>query len=75
MYDPDKVIWFHTEDRMIHPYEALKHMVAGRAELFFDGVVCYNDQIAIEAIRALHDCGVKVPQDVLVTGFEKNNLP
>lgn len=26
LYDPDKVVWFHTEDRKIHPYEAIREM-------------------------------------------------
>ena len=24
LYDPDKVVWFHTEDRRIHPYETVR---------------------------------------------------
>ena len=50
-YDPDKVVWFYTEDRALHPYEKLGQMVADG--VLMDGVVCYNDQIAFEVIRAL----------------------
>lgn len=30
----------------------------------------YNDEMAIGAIKALHDAGVRVPQDVRVVGFD-----
>ena len=29
LYDPDKVVWFHTEDRKLHPYEAIREMAGG----------------------------------------------
>lgn len=74
MYDPDKVVWFYTEDRTIHPYEQMRQMARQREQGFFDGVVCYNDQIAIEAIRALQEEGLSVPGDVSVTGFDDSYL-
>lgn len=74
LYDPDKVIWFYTEDRTIHPYEQMKQMARGRSQNYFDAVVCYNDQIAIEAIRALQEEGLSVPGDVSVTGFDNSYL-
>lgn len=74
LYDPDKVIWFYTEDRTIHPYEQMKQMARQLKENYFDGVVCYNDQIAIEAIRALQEEGISVPRDVAVTGFDNSYL-
>lgn len=36
----------------------------------FDGVVCVNDTAAIGALRGLRDCGVRVPDDVQVIGFD-----
>lgn len=36
----------------------------------FDGIFCGNDMIAIGAIKALHEKGLKVPQDVGVLGFD-----
>ncbi len=74
LYDPDKVVWFYTEDRTIQPYQQVREMARRRQENYFDAIVCYNDQIAIEAIRALQEEGLSVPGDVLVTGFDNSYL-
>lgn len=74
LYDPDKVIWFYTEDRTLQPYQQMRLLAANRRKQYFDGVVCYNDQIAIEVIRALMEEGVSVPAEVSVTGFDNSYL-
>jgi len=40
------------------------------AGLTFDGLVCRDDLAAIGALRALHERGVRVPEDVVVTGWD-----
>ena len=35
-----------------------------------DALVCSNDLLAIRALRAAHLCGLRVPQDIAVTGFD-----
>ena len=35
-----------------------------------DAVFCVTDEVAIGAMRALHDAGLRVPADVAVTGFD-----
>lgn len=70
MYDPDKVIWFYTEDREIHPYDKIRQMIHTNQKM--DGVVCYNDEIAMEVIRALRDAKVKVPEEVSVCGYDNS---
>lgn len=72
IYDPDKVIWFYTEDRAIHPYESIKKMT--EEDFPMDGVVCYNDQIAMKVIQALSDAGKKVPEDISVTGYDNSYI-
>jgi DNA-binding LacI/PurR family transcriptional regulator len=32
-----------------------------------------NDEMACAALRALHDAGLRVPEDVAVTGFDDNS--
>ena len=36
------------------------------------GIVCYNDQIAADVIRALEELGKKVPEDISVTGYDNS---
>lgn len=72
LYDPERVIWFYTEDRTIHPYECIRQMAARGNEM--DGVVCYNDQIAIEVIRGLAAEGLRVPEDISVTGYDNSQM-
>jgi LacI family transcriptional regulator len=36
----------------------------------FDAVFAANDNMAIGALEALRDCGIQVPQDVAVAGFD-----
>lgn len=36
----------------------------------FDGIVCFNDSLALGAIRALAQNDIRVPQDVSVIGFD-----
>lgn len=35
-----------------------------------DALLCLNDQLALGALRALHERGVRVPEDVAVIGFD-----
>ena len=71
-YDPDRVIWYYTEDRKVHPYESIYQMAVSHYPM--DAVVCYNDQIAIRVIQALNDAGLKVPEDVSVTGYDNSYI-
>lgn len=70
LYNPDDVIWFHTEDRTIKPFASLQEMVRQKRKI--DAVVCYNDQIAVEVIKALEECHLRVPEDVSVTGYDNS---
>jgi len=35
-----------------------------------DAVFCYNDLLALGAMRALHEAGLRIPEDVAVVGFD-----
>jgi LacI family transcriptional regulator len=37
-------------------------------------IVCVNDIMAVGALRELRECGIRVPQDVSVTGFDNVKL-
>ncbi len=72
MFDPDKIILFHTEDRMIKPAMMVERMILEKVPM--DALVCYNDEIALEVYLKLQELGVRVPEDVSVTGFDYSNI-
>ncbi|QEK10987.1 LacI family transcriptional regulator [Crassaminicella thermophila] len=49
-------------------YEVIKRLL--EKEIDFDALFCGNDLIAIEAIKALKQAGIKVPQEVGIVGFD-----
>ena len=68
LYEPDQVIWFHTEDRREKPSAALRQLRKQGREI--DGIVCYNDEIAIQVMESLKQEGLSVPEDLSVTGYD-----
>jgi GntR family transcriptional regulator of arabinose operon len=67
-YEPDNVIWFHTEDRSIKPAEAISLFIDEKKKM--DAIVCYNDMIAYEVIDILNKCGINIPEEISVTGYD-----
>lgn len=49
-------------------YEAAQRLLATHAP--FSGLVVANDQMALGAIRALREHGLRVPEDVSIVGFD-----
>jgi DNA-binding LacI/PurR family transcriptional regulator len=49
-------------------YEPVRELV--RRTRDFTAIFCFNDFSAVGAIRALHDEGLRVPEDVSVIGFD-----
>lgn len=49
-------------------YPGIQQLLMRRRD--FTAIVCFNDISAIGCIRALHDGGLRVPEDVSVVGFD-----
>src|SRR5215472_3800316 len=47
-------------------YEAMKHLL--QTDPAPDGIFCYNDPVAIGAMRAITEAGLRIPQDIAVVG-------
>ena len=69
-YDPDLVVWFHTEDRKSKPVLAVEQML--RRQIPVDAFVCYNDQIAMSVCQELKNLGKRIPEDISVTGYDNS---
>lgn len=68
LYDPDNIVWYHTEDREVKPFTVIRQMVESKKMI--DAIVCYNDEVAYKIIEKLGQIGVRVPEDISVTGFD-----
>lgn len=70
-------------DRIVTVYEStlgdLPAATAAAAELGSaanppDGVFCFNDLVAVGALMGFRRCGLKVPEDVAIVGFDNTPL-
>ncbi|SFN58570.1 GntR family transcriptional regulator, arabinose operon transcriptional repressor [Pseudobutyrivibrio sp. UC1225] len=71
-YNPDLVVWYHTKDRTMRPFEGMLHIL--ESGISCHAVVCYNDEIAADIIKGITGIGRQVPHDISVTGFDNSLL-
>lgn len=71
-YDPENIIWFYTEDRAVHPYVILQEMIKKGKSI--DAIVSYNDQVALHLVKAIKEMGLRVPEDISITGYDNSQL-
>jgi len=67
--------WFcrySTRERELKPVEFVQGLVSGADRP--TALVCYNDQIALQVLPVLERAGLRVPDDISVTGFDNSNL-
>ena len=66
-FDPSLVVdvigWFRSTGA-----EAMRTFL--RSGVAFDGLVGFNDSIALGAVRAMQEAGINVPDDVAVIGYD-----
>jgi LacI family transcriptional regulator len=53
-------------------YEAARELLASGEP--FDAIACANDKMAVGALRALNEAGLRVPEDVLLTGYDDEEI-
>lgn len=54
-------------------YEATRRMLSEASELP-DAIFCFNDNLAIGAIKALKEAGKKIPEEIAVVGFSETDM-
>lgn len=71
-YKTENVIWFNTEDKTFKPTADIVKIVGDKNRV--DGIVCYNDEIAVGIVDKLLAMGINIPEDISVTGFDDSYL-
>lgn len=59
-----------AEPHVAEAEDAMRRILARTGYEFPDAVVCMNDTLAVGAIKALRKAGLRVPEDVAVTGYD-----
>lgn len=65
----DPELFFFGDFAAEYSLVSVKRHVAARG-IDFDALVCLNDTMAIGCLHYFKDTGVRVPEDVIVTGFD-----
>jgi len=68
--DPELVVDGHF--RREEAYRAVRPVLANRPDL--DAVIAFNDRSALGALDAVLEVGLRVPQDVVITGFDDEEV-
>jgi len=66
-FDKERV--FFGEFRSIDGLHAVNQILKSKLELP-DAIICANDAMALTVINTLENHGIKVPDDIIVTGFD-----
>lgn len=64
----DRVLWYSTESREQTILLGLRRIVEG-----CDALVCYNDEVALQAVELLLKENIQVPQDIAVISFDNSS--
>lgn len=63
----DESLVYYANSSVLGGYHLMQDVMEERSD--FTNVFCYNDQMALGAIRAIEDAGKNVPGDISVCGF------
>jgi GntR family transcriptional regulator, arabinose operon transcriptional repressor len=69
---PEMVISYTTEEMDTVLLENVKQFFVSTE--FPTAIVCYNDQLALQAVNILRDLGKNVPEDVSIVGYDDSFL-
>lgn len=70
--DKDIIGKYTTKEEMFSTYEFTKLLLL--REKRPTALVCYNDQVAIHALNAIRDEGLRVPEDISIVSYDDSDI-
>lgn len=64
----DRILWYSTESREQTIASGFLHIIDG-----CDALVCYNDEVALQAIELLANNNIQIPKEVAVISFDNSS--
>lgn len=71
---PQHVVTYTTEQKGDYTYRRATELLQGTPEQRPTAFVCYNDELAVMLMDAAAACGLRVPEDISVIGFDDSSL-
>ena len=63
---------FETNEETFAPYAFTSNLIRKKERP--TAIVCYNDQIAIYVVQAILDAGLRIPEDISITGYDDSHI-
>ncbi|WP_435236752.1 LacI family DNA-binding transcriptional regulator [Psychromonas sp. PT13] len=70
--EPDPVLLVEAERGFQGGYHACKQLLHRTTD--FTAICCFNDQMAIGAVKALHENGLSIPEDISLFGLDNEDI-
>lgn len=71
--NPAYIITYNTEEKHIKPIEELEKILDNKEETI-TGLVCYNDELALNFLEMLRKKEIQVPENLSIVGYDDSFL-
>jgi len=65
---------FETKEESYVPYEFTSRIISKVKVERPTAIICYNDQIATYVLQAIRDAGLRIPEDISITGYDDSDI-
>lgn len=70
---PSHIITYNTEEKLSKPVNELEKILDA-SNSSITGLVCYNDELAMQLLELLRVKGIRVPEDISIVGHDDSML-
>jgi len=71
-YNSELINNFVTKEGTFEPYEFTRNLIQRRD--MPTAIICYNDQIATYVLQAIRDAGLRIPENMSITGYDDSDI-